>query len=618
MSQSTASDTIAASLSDMLPSTERSKSDKLHIDHGQDQLTQRSPRMEPCDLLPIFMQHRSAADLVASQVTDHAVSNHRLLHAGREQVMSPEQGLAALGYSSLRPAQKPLVDAMLQGLDLLAVMQTGGGKTLCFTLPALIVGQMVVVLSPLIALMSEQYAALTKLGLSACCLGGGKVQDRKALQSVANGDVQFLLLSPEKLLSSRTVGSGGVWHAIEQCDKNGKLFGFVVDEAHVLTEWSFRPKYRQLHFLREAFPATQIAAFTATAAPHTVEDIQQTLRFRATASRVVIGDVLRKNLFLEVRPRRVSGQPGKELLQLLQSQEFIPSENSKCIIYVDTRSKCDQLSRKLQKLGYHAVSYHAGLGKAVRKESLDCNPHIVCATIAFGLGVDLSDVRLVCHLSMPTSIERYHQETGRGSRNNDTVVCRCVAWVGEKDLAAATMRHRVREGARGGKSAAAKRSAATLDTPRSLVAVHGMLSDIHRCRHEMLSTYFRGVAPQLGHRCGHLCDNCKPTAITTSTIGASTTSTSACRSPRQSLVARKVRKFLRPCSFCGKGFGPVRLGRYGYYRRCAGCQKSRNLSPQGFKALSAKQLDSGLEQQPCRTFWHSVQAKRARWTSASA
>lgn len=132
MSQSSASDTIAASLSEMLPSTDRTKSDKLHIDHGQDQLPIRSPRVEPCDLLPIFMQHRSAADLVASPVTDHADSNHRLLHVARWQVMSTEQGLAALGYSSLRPAQKPLVDAMLQGLDLLAVMQTGGGKNIVF------------------------------------------------------------------------------------------------------------------------------------------------------------------------------------------------------------------------------------------------------------------------------------------------------------------------------------------------------------------------------------------------------------------------------------------------------------------------------------------------------
>lgn len=443
------------------------------------------------------------------------------------------------------------------------------------------------------------------------------MQDRKALQSVANGEVQFLLLSPVKLLSSRTAGAGGVWYSTEQCHKNGRLFGFVVDEAHVLTEWSFRPKYRHLHLLREAFPATQIVAFTATAAPHTGEDIQQTLRFRATASCVVIGEVLRKNLFLEVRPRRVAGQPGKELLQLLPTHEFTPRAISKCIIYVDSRSTCDQLSLKLQTLGHHAVSYHAGLRKAVRKASLDCNQHIVCATIAFGLGVDLRDVRLVCHLSMPTSIERYHQETGRGSRNNDTVVCRCVVWVGEKYLVAATMRHRIRDGARGGKNAAAKRSVATLDTPTSLAAVHGMLSGRHRCRHGMRSTYFLGVAPQFGYSCGHLCDNCKPTAITTSTVGASTTSTSACRSPRQSLVAREVRKFRRPCSACDRGFGPVRLGRYGYYRRCAGCQKSRSLFPQGFKALSAKQLDAGLERQPCRTFWHSVRAKRARWTAAS-
>mgnify|MGYP001336791958 CR=1 FL=1 len=326
-----------------------------------------------------------------------------------------EQALDVLrstfGYGSFRPLQEEIVGAVLAGRDAFVLMPTGGGKSLCYQLPALILDGITVVVSPLIALMQDQVDQLNALGVAATFINSsldlGEMERRR--QAVARGDVKLLYVAPERFASPgflNLLGDTGVAR-------------FAIDEAHCISEWGhdFRPDYRELKRLRQLFPQTPFAAFTATATPRVQQDIIQQLglknvaRFRASFNR--------GNLFYEVRPKKSAYE---QLRRYLRGRR-----RDSGIIYCQSRDGTEKLAARLRADGFSATAYHAGLEPDERRERQDAfirdDVRIMVATIAFGMGIDKPDVRFVVHHDLPRNLEGYYQESGRAGRDGDPADC---------------------------------------------------------------------------------------------------------------------------------------------------------------------------------------------------
>lgn len=327
------------------------------------------------------------------------------------------------GHDAFRPMQREIIEAVTLGHDAFVVMPTGGGKSLCYQLPALIdaektdatSGGTTIVISPLIALMQDQVAQMEQNGIRATMLNSTLDRDeafdreRRALQ----GEYDLIYMAPERLMS--TTGS----RLLRQLD----VARFAIDEAHCISEWGhdFRPEYRMIGQLRDQFAGrfadTPIVALTATATPRVREDILAQLQLRDPA--VYLGDFERKNLNYELRPKKNTLRQIGEYLNQNPAHEGI--------IYCNSRRKCDEMAEKLRAAGVSAVAYHAGLDSSVREqhqhEFIYGQARVVCATIAFGMGVDKPDVRFVIHADMPRSLEGYYQETGRAGRDGLPADC---------------------------------------------------------------------------------------------------------------------------------------------------------------------------------------------------
>ena len=307
------------------------------------------------------------------------------------------------GYESFRPNQESIINAIIEGKDVLAIMPTGGGKSLCFQLPALMLEGTAIVISPLIALMKDQVDALRANGIASAYYNSSQQQDvqNDTLTQLTKGELQLLYVAPESLTNLLPYLS------------EMKISLIAVDEAHCISSWGhdFRPAYTQLGYLRTQFPNVPIAAFTATADKATQADILGQLKIPEASVHLASFD--RKNLYLEVRPgtNRIN-----QILKFLQ-----PKRDESGIIYCLSRKSTESLTKKLNSSGFNAKAYHAGLSSDARnriqEDFINDRVPIIVATIAFGMGIDKSNVRWVIHYNMPKNIEGYYQEIGRGGRD---------------------------------------------------------------------------------------------------------------------------------------------------------------------------------------------------------
>lgn len=309
------------------------------------------------------------------------------------------------GFDAFRPGQEEVVDTLLAGGNILTVMPTGSGKSLCFQIPSLVTGGLTIVVSPLVALMEDQVAALKLAGVAADAINSSRSREDNvaAWRRAAAGETRLLYMAPERLMTDRMLA------ALARLD----VRLFAVDEAHCISQWgpAFRPEYEQLSELRSAFPGVPIAALTATADAVTRDDIVARL-FGGDAKTVVLG-FDRPNIKLSVEMK----QDWKR-----QMGDFIDRHKGESgIVYCLSRKKTEEAAQYLRDHGVNALAYHAGMDKDVRQSHQNAfmtDPGIVIvATIAFGMGIDKSDVRYVLHVDLPASVEAYYQEIGRAGRD---------------------------------------------------------------------------------------------------------------------------------------------------------------------------------------------------------
>ncbi len=325
------------------------------------------------------------------------------------------------GYDDLRPLQAEAIQAGLDGRDSLVVLPTGGGKSLCYQIPAVIAGQTDVVISPLISLMKDQVDGLRACGYPAAALHGGLSPDerRQAEREVLEGRHRLVFIAPERLQNPYVLG---------MLERSG-VRAFAIDEAHCISHWGhdFRPEYRQLATLRARFPQAGIHAFTATATQRVRDDIAAQLRLRDPV--VLVGTFDRPNLVYRILPKE---DVYSQVAQVLQRHARQPA-----IVYCLSRADTEVMTNDLRSRGFKAGHYHAGLDAATRRRTQEAfateQIDVVVATVAFGMGIDRSDVRCVVHAAVPKSLEHYQQETGRAGR--DGLEAECVLFYSYADIA---------------------------------------------------------------------------------------------------------------------------------------------------------------------------------------
>ena len=311
------------------------------------------------------------------------------------------------GYDSFRPLQEEIISHTVRGGDALVLMPTGGGKSLCYQIPALILEGTAVVVSPLISLMKDQVDALRSNGIRAEALNSSNdsVTDAEIYQRICRGEVKILYLSPERLVGE-----------MEWLRQNVRVSLIAIDEAHCISQWGhdFRPEYTQLGCLRNAFPSAPILALTATADKTTKLDILKQLNLREP--RVFVSSFDRPNLSLDVRRSYTS----KDRLGVIKDT-ILRHKGESGIIYCLSRKATQQLAEKLSESGFNVGVYHAGMTALqrtrVQEDFINDRIDVICATIAFGMGIDKSNVRFVIHNNLPKSIESFYQEIGRGGRD---------------------------------------------------------------------------------------------------------------------------------------------------------------------------------------------------------
>ncbi len=383
------------------------------------------------------------------------------------------------GYSSFRPLQREIIEASLAGQDVFALLPTGGGKSLCFQLPALVRPGLTVVVSPLIALMKDQVDALTASGVAATFLNStlGADESRARLRGLHRGEFKLLYAAPERLMLDGWVENLKAWN----------VTALAIDEAHCVSEWGhdFRPEYRQLAQLRAALPDVPMMALTATATGRVRADIVAHLQLREPAT--FVASFNRPNLSYRVIPK---DQPAKQVIDFVRQRE-----HESGIIYCASRATAERVAESLAGRGFAARPYHAGLDAADRarnqEQFLRDDTRIICATIAFGMGINKPNVRWVIHHDLPKNIEGYYQETGRAGR--DGLPGDCLLLFSAGDIAKQT--HFLDE---------------ITDEQEQQVARAQLRQIVHYaessgCRRAELLDYFGEKFP--GDNCG-ACDNC--------------------------------------------------------------------------------------------------------------
>jgi ATP-dependent DNA helicase RecQ len=385
------------------------------------------------------------------------------------------------GYTGFRPHQEEIIRDALAGRDVFALLPTGGGKSLCFQLPALARPGLTVVISPLIALMKDQVDQLCANGVAATFLNSSlSEKERKARwRGLHQGEFKLLYLSPERLM----IGEGSLFDALRQWN----VQQVAVDEAHCISEWGhdFRPEYRQLSLLREQFTELPFMALTATATTRVRDDIIRQLRLKDPS--VHVASFNRPNLTYRVIPK---SQAYRQVLDFVKAR---PKESG--IVYCFSRASADSLAAKLAQDGVKSLAYHAGLTGKERSANQDSflrdEVRVVCATVAFGMGINKPNVRFVIHHDLPKNIEGYYQETGRAGR--DGLPGECLLLYSPGDVAKQTA------------FIAEKTDLEEQRIAREQLQQISHYADSSECRRAGLLGYFGEVYPQAN--CG-TCDNC--------------------------------------------------------------------------------------------------------------
>ncbi|MEL6902202.1 MAG: DNA helicase RecQ [Cyanobacteria bacterium J06606_4] len=323
------------------------------------------------------------------------------------------------GHEQFRHDQQPIIERVLKNKDVLVIMPTGGGKSLCYQLPALLRPGITIVISPLIALMQDQVNALRDNGIGATFLNSTLTfeQVRSRQTALLSGDVKLLYIAPERLFTAAFES------LLEQISQKVGISTFAIDEAHCVSEWGhdFRPEYRQLFRLKQRYPQIPIIALTATATERVRTDIVQQLRLADPDS--YVSSFNRQNLYYEVIQK--SKKPYQQLLQKIQQHQG--QSKGSGIVYCLSRKHVDEVSAKLQQDGIPALPYHAGLSSDIREANqnkfIRDDVQIIVATVAFGMGINKPDVRFVIHYDLPRNLESYYQEAGRAGRDGEAANC---------------------------------------------------------------------------------------------------------------------------------------------------------------------------------------------------
>ncbi len=386
---------------------------------------------------------------------------------------------ATFGYGEFRPLQREIMEANLAGRDTFALLPTGGGKSLCFQLPALLRNGLTLVVSPLIALMKDQVNQLEAAGVEATFLNSslGIKETKARLAGLHQGRYKLLYAAPERLMLDHWQENLRAWN----------VAAVAIDEAHCISEWGhdFRPEYRQIARLREWLPDIPLMALTATATERVREDIVKHLRLRDPE--VFVASFNRPNLSYRVIPKE---QPTKQILDFIKSR---PMDSG--IVYCATRASADRVAESLSERGFPAVPYHAGLTNNERAQNQELfirdETRIVCATIAFGMGINKPNVRWVIHHDLPKNIEGYYQETGRAGRDGLPGDCLLLFSAGD----AAKQTHFIEEMSDGHEQRIAR---------EQLRLMMGY-ADCPTCRRRELLNYFAEAYTEPS--CGS-CDNC--------------------------------------------------------------------------------------------------------------
>ena len=383
------------------------------------------------------------------------------------------------GYSEFRPLQREIIEANLAGRDVFALLPTGGGKSLCFQLPALQREGLTVVVSPLIALMKDQVDQLQAAGVAATFLNSSLdvAETKRRLRGLHNGEYRLLYAAPERLMLDNWQENLRAWN----------VSALAIDEAHCVSEWGhdFRPEYRQIAQLRDLLPDIPVMALTATATERVRADIVNHLRLRDPG--IFVASFNRPNLFYRVTPK---DQPLKQILDFISKRK-----DDSGIVYCATRNTVERVAESLAARGFSALPYHAGLDASVRAQNQEAflrdDARIICATIAFGMGINKPNVRWVIHHDLPKNIEGYYQETGRAGR--DALPSDCLLLFSAGDAAKQT--HFIDE----------------MSNPQEQQAARTQLrqmlhyAECATCRRQELLAYFAEDFP--GENC-ETCDNC--------------------------------------------------------------------------------------------------------------
>jgi len=425
--------------------------------------------------------------------TDAKLSSENHPHSARTRRIMKEM----FGIRSYRTNQLQAINSALLNFDTFVLMPTGGGKSLCYMLPAVVKGGVTVVVSPLVSLIHDQVSKLKGLGIKADHLTGEDRERHDKLYTLLRGNTDnkptLLYVTPERLAASAQC-----LDVLSSLYHRKLLTRFVIDEAHCVSQWGhdFRPDYQKLHQLREKFPGVPFMALTATATPRVRTDILQQLGMVNT--KWFLSSFNRNNLKYKVIQKK--GKGGIDDIVSIIEKQF---KNKSGIVYCLSKKDCDSTAQDLRKAGVKAKPYHAGLGKEVRSKTQDMwvqdKIRVVCATIAFGMGIDKPDVRFVIHQSIPQSIEGYYQESGRAGRDGGP--CLCLLLYSPADVT------RMKKLIDMGEGTAVSRRTHEINLEQMIK----YSEELGECRRVLQLQYFGEVfdRSKCGQMKGMICDNCE-------------------------------------------------------------------------------------------------------------